>query len=521
MMRLKGYICIGFVCFFYWTLDSIWSYVSFGYNLKKMIFSEPVSHFDTFFLKVSPYQMVSRLMVVSLFIVLGSIIIEFIIKKQTAERERKDSRETLLKILNSIDATIYVSDIRSHEILFMNQFMIDRFGGDFSGHICHEAFRNSSKICDNCPVDRILDKSGNPKGVVTWENKNETTRSWYLNYDRAIRWIDGRVVHLQIATDITQLKELQEKQTRAEVQLRQAQKMESVGRLAGGVAHDYNNISGIIIGYAELALEKVEADDPVHNDLMEILKAANRSADITRQLLAFARQQTTAPKVLNLNDNIESMLKMLGRLIGEDIDLAWHPEPKIWPVKIDPSQIDQIMANLCVNARDAILNVGKVTIETHNIIINEQYCADNKGFIPGEYVLLAVSDDGMGMPPETLDKIFEPFFTTKGIGKGTGLGLATVYGIVKQNNGFINVYSEPDTGTTFKIYLPRYEIVGQSIPVKKVPVSPDVRGTRNNTAGGRRTRHFKYDPNHAQRAGVSRTHCHGTRKSRRYGHGIQ
>lgn len=455
MMRLKGYISIGFVCFFYWILDSIWSYLSFEYNLKKMIFSEPVSYLDTFLLKVSPYQIVSRLSVELLFVVLGIIIIEFMIKKQAAEKQRKESHDTLLTILNSIDVTIYVSDMHSHEVLFMNRFMIDSFGSNFSGCICYEVFSNSSKACDQCPCERLLDSSGNPKGIVIWEGRNPVTKSWYIHYDRAIRWIDGRIVHLQVATDITQLKALQEKNVKAEDQLRQAQKMESVGRLAGGVAHDYNNISSIIIGYSELALEKIGQGDPLHDDLIEIYTAAKRSTEITRQLLAFARRQTIAPKVLDLNDTIESMLKILRRLIGEDIDLRWLPGAEVWPIKIDPSQVNQILANLVVNARDAIADVGKLTIETKNVGFDEAYCDNHAGFIAGEYVLLTVSDDGSGMPPETLNKIFEPFFTTKEIGKGTGLGLSTVYGIVKQNDGFINVYSEPEKGTTFKIYLPR------------------------------------------------------------------
>ena len=458
MTRLKGYIWIGWVCLFYWMLDSVWSYLSFEMNLKKMIFSEPVSWLDTFLLKVPPYQIVSRLMVVFLFIVLGSIIVEFIRKKQAAEQERKASHDTLLMILNSIDATIYVSDIESHEILFMNRFMIDSFGGNFSGQPCYEVLQNSSKVCDHCPCEKLVDESGSPKGVVSWENKNPVNQSWYANYDRAIKWIDGRIVHLQVATDITQLKKLQEKNVKAENQLRQAQKMESVGRLAGGVAHDYNNISAIIMGYSELALEKLEPSDSLYDDLQEILSAAQRSADITRQLLAFARQQTTAPKVIDLNDNIESMLKMLKRLIGEDIELAWKPRSQIGAVKVDPSQVDQIMVNLCVNARDAISDVGKISIETSNIVFDEEYCADHAGFVPGEYVSLAVSDDGVGMAPEIIDKVFEPFFTTKGVSKGTGLGLATVYGIVKQNNGFINVYSEQEKGTTIKIFLPRYAV---------------------------------------------------------------
>ncbi|MBN1827937.1 MAG: response regulator [Deltaproteobacteria bacterium] len=260
----------------------------------------------------------------------------------------------------------------------------------------------------------------------------------------------GRFVnYVAVKRDITEHLQL-------EAQLFQAQKMESVGRLAGGVAHDYNNMLSIIIGYSELAIEKVDPSDSLYNNLEEILTAAKRSANITRQLLAFARQQTVAPKVLDLNEIVESMLKMLRRLIGEDIDLAWLPGAKIWPVKVDPTQVDQILANLCVNARDAIKDVGKVTIETKNISLDEEYCADHAGFIPGDYVLLAVSDDGSGMEADILDKVFEPYFTTKGLGQGTGLGLATVYGIIKQNNGFINIYSELGKGTTNKVYLPRH-----------------------------------------------------------------
>ena len=238
-----------------------------------------------------------------------------------------------------------------------------------------------------------------------------------------------------------------------ESQFLQAQKMESVGRLAGGVAHDFNNMLSVIIGYAQMAMTKVDANDSLHSALEEILEAANRSASLTRQLLAFARKQTITPVVFDLNDTVESMVKMLERMIGEDIDLLWQPGQTLWPIKMDPSQLDQVLANLCINARDAITGVGKITIETGHETFDAAYCADHHGFIPGDFVLLAVSDDGCGMDSETLAKIFEPFFTTKGMNHGTGLGLAMVYGIVKQNNGFINVYSEPGNGTTIKIYL--------------------------------------------------------------------
>lgn len=251
-------------------------------------------------------------------------------------------------------------------------------------------------------------------------------------------------------TDLTEQKVLQE-------QLGQAQKMESVGRLAGGIAHDFNNMLGVILGYAQLALKKETVTPPLRVQLEQIQMAAERSADIVRQLLAFARKQTVAPKVLDLNETVASMLKMLSRLIGEDIDLAWLPGEELWPVRMDAGQIDQILVNLCVNARDSISSIGRITIETCNNYCDAGFCDMHAGCIPGDYVLLTVSDDGCGMDKETSAKIFEPFFTTKGVGQGTGLGLATVYGIVKQNDGYIDVNTEPGQGTSFKIYLPRHK----------------------------------------------------------------
>ncbi|MCU0588854.1 MAG: transporter substrate-binding domain-containing protein [Syntrophobacteraceae bacterium] len=269
---------------------------------------------------------------------------------------------------------------------------------------------------------------------------------------------EGRIFcTMAFLEDISERKLAEEEREKLQRQMIQAQKMESVGRLAGGVAHDYNNMLCVIIGNAELAMEKVAPGGALHGDLGEILKAAGRSRDITKQLLAFARRQTIAPVVLDLNGTVEGMLKMLRRLIGEDIDLIWAPKAGLWRVRMDPAQLDQILANLCVNARDAIEGVGRITIETGNAFLDEAYCAVRPGFVPGDFVMLAVGDDGCGMDGETVSRIFEPFFTTKGIDEGTGLGLATVYGIVKQNNGFIDVESEPGKGSTFRIYLPRLE----------------------------------------------------------------
>jgi PAS domain S-box-containing protein len=273
-----------------------------------------------------------------------------------------------------------------------------------------------------------------------------------------VRNVEGDPMYfISHVVDITERKRAEQEREKLEAQFRQAQKMEAVGRLSGGVAHDFNNMLGVILGFTDLAITKLAADDPIRMYLEEVRTAAQRSADITRQLLAFARKQIIAPEVLDLNDTIANMLKMLRRLIGEDIDLLWKPAKDLWPVKMDPAQIDQLLANLVVNARDAIEGVGKITIETGKAEFDAHYCETHDGSIPGRHVMLAVGDDGCGMDKETLAKIFEPFFTTKEVGKGTGLGLATVYGIVKQNNGFIDVHSEPGKGTTFKIYLPRQE----------------------------------------------------------------
>ena len=242
---------------------------------------------------------------------------------------------------------------------------------------------------------------------------------------------------------------------RLEEQLRQAQKMESIGQLAGGVAHDFNNMLGVILGRLEMAMAGLEPAHPVRHHLNDVQQAAERSTELTRQLLTFARKQAITPKVLDLNETIAAMLKILQRLIGERIELSWRPGNNLWPVLIDPTQIDQILANLCVNARDAIKGVGTITIATGNISVDEHDQCGQHGLKPEGYVRLSVSDDGCGMDQETIAHIFEPFFTTKEIGLGTGLGLATIYGIVNQNKGHIDVQSTPGQGSTFTVILPK------------------------------------------------------------------
>ncbi len=373
-----------------------------------------------------------------------------ITERKRAETELIQSKQFIDSVINGIADPIFVKDEKHCWIMVNDAFcrIVGRNRDELLGKSDHDLF--PEKEADVFwEQDQLVLSSG--KQEVNEENLKvgEQTRIISTSKSSFNNPITGNRNIVGIIRDITDAKHIEE-------QLQQAQKMESVGRLAGGVAHDFNNMLSVIIGYSQSALEMVSPDDPLHEDISEILKAGNRSAEITRQLLAFARKQIANPREVDLNVNIEGMLKMLRRLIGEDIELAWRPGANLWQVKIDPSQIDQIMANLCVNARDALPNVGKITIETNNTGFDDEYCADHAECIPGDYVMLAVSDNGNGMSSEVLDKIFEPFFTTKSFHKGTGLGLSTVYGIVKQNNGFISVYSEVEKGTTFKIYLPRH-----------------------------------------------------------------
>lgn len=269
-----------------------------------------------------------------------------------------------------------------------------------------------------------------------------------LDYDTAL---------VKFITDLAEKALLQREERKErkklEARLMQSQKMESIGRLAGGIAHDFNNMIGVIMGQAELSMLKLKPDSQLYGELKNIYKAADHSANLTRQLLAFARKQTIQPKVIDLAGTIGMMLKMLQRLVGEKIELKFLPGQNIWPIRVDPAQIDQLLLNLCINARDAISDNGVITIELNNCEV-EPYFNEMEDQLPGDYVKISVSDTGCGMDESIRSKVFEPFYTTKESGQGTGLGLATVDGITKQNKGFATVYSEPGTGSTFNIYLP-------------------------------------------------------------------
>ena len=275
---------------------------------------------------------------------------------------------------------------------------------------------------------------------------------------------------LGIGRDVTERVQLEQ-------QLRQAQKMEAVGRLAGGIAHDFNNILTAITGYSDLLLDDLSASDPRRQDVDEVRKAAERAAGLTRQLLAFSRQQVLQPKVIDVNALVGELEKMLGRLLGEDVSLSTRLDQAVGRVKVDAGQLEQVLMNLAVNARDAMPQGGKLTIETVNIDLDERYAADHYPARPGPYVMIAVTDTGIGMSEETQAHMFEPFFTTKEKGKGTGLGLATVYGIIKQSGGFIWVYSELGHGSSFKIYLPRVEQAGEQASAAAPASTKAPRGT--------------------------------------------
>ncbi len=320
-------------------------------------------------------------------------------------------------------------------------------------------------------VRRFLDESAQLRQTPNaWHHRTKSGRM--IDVEVAVHEIefDGQKAQLAVLMDITGRRQLED-------QLRQAQKMEAVGMLAGGVAHDFNNLLTIITGYSQLILNNLSQHDSNRHSAEQILKAGERAAALTKQLLAFSRRQVLQPKVLDVNKLVSSLGAMLQRLIGEDIDLRLVLRPELGRVSADPGQLEQVLMNLVVNARDAMPKGGTLTIETANVHLDENYTGRHLAMSPGAYILLAVSDTGSGMDEATRTRLFEPFFTTKGVGKGTGLGLSTVFGIIKQSGGSVEVYTEPERGTSVKVYLPRMD----------QPVSIESEHTRKALARGSET----------------------------------
>ena len=390
--------------------------------------------------------------------VIDGIILDITSRKEAEEANRKtheelrESEARFRMFTELAPMGLIISDI-NERVLHLNRRFTDLLGYTIADMPTIEEWW---PLAYPDPVKRKIVREDWTTQVATAKLNHEEIISYEAQVsckDGSIRQIDFRAtsngeLFFVIFTDITERRRLED-------QLRMSHKMESVGRLAGGIAHDFNNMLGVIIGYSEMAIDRAKGDTELLEDLNEVLAAGKRSREVTRQLLAFARKQIINPVSVNLNELVDSMLNMLRRLLGENINLTWLPQKDLWPVKLDPAQLDQILANICINARDAISGIGSIIIETSNAVLDNAYCFEHQGFVPGEYALIAVSDNGCGMSEDALSHVFEPFFTTKGMSAGTGMGLPTVYGIVKQNNGFINVYSELSRGTSVKIYLPR------------------------------------------------------------------
>jgi len=493
-----------------------------------------------------------------------------------AEKELKISQERLVTVFNSFDALVYVADMKTYEIIFVNKHMQNIFG-NIEGKVCWQTIQiDQTGPCGFCTNNKIVDSEGVPLDPYTWEFQNTRTGRWFYAVDRAIRWVDGRTVRLEVATDITERKKAGEALRKSEEQYRglfeeskdvvfistpegrfidlnqagvelfgysskeelfkaaierdlyvhlgyrkelmkildeqgyvkdyellmknkngdvliiletatafrdgegrvasyrgilrdithqrkleqhlmQSQKIEAIGQLAGGIAHDFNNMLTAIIGYGSLLNTRLGKDSELRPFVDQILSSAGKSANLTRQLLAFSRKQEIAPKETDLNELIKGMEKLSLRLIGEDIEFKIQLADKALTVMVDPGQIEQVLMNLSTNARDAMPDGGLLSVCTDTVELDAHYVKGHDMEKPGMYALISVADTGKGMDEKTQQKIFEPFFTTKEVGKGTGLGLSIVYGIIKQHGGNITVYSEPGKGTTFRIYLPLIE----------------------------------------------------------------
>jgi two-component system, cell cycle sensor histidine kinase and response regulator CckA len=399
---------------------------------------------------IPPYSLIPTLdgaLQLGVFVLIGLVINWLTNARMESEKSRRRSEERYRLLFESNPLAMWVYDTETLEFLEVNNAAMRQYG--FS----REEFL-SMTIKDIRPPEEVpalmddLSRISSPLGdSKAWRHRKKDGSDMDVEITAHSFDFSGRPARLVLATDVTERRTL-------EAQLRQSQKMEAIGLLAGGVAHDFNNLLTAITGYSELALRRLRSHDPSRHDVEEILKAGERAAALTSQLLAFSRKQVLQPRIIDFNSIVSEMEKMLRRLIGEDVVFRTVLDPELGSTRADPGQLEQVLMNLVINARDAMTRGGKLTIETRNVYLDEDYAKMHIAVVPGPYVMLAVSDTGVGMNEQTSARIFEPFFSTKEPGKGTGLGLSTIYGIVKQSGGNIWVYSEPGKGTTFKIYFP-------------------------------------------------------------------
>ncbi len=387
-----------------------------------------------------------------------------IIRRKQSERKLRLSHERFVTVLDSLDASVYVADMDTYEILFMNKFMKESFGRDMTGETCWEVFRGKTGACQDCTNDQLTDENGKPTGVCVWQGKNPITGKIYIHHDRAIEWSDGHLVRLEIATDITDMKNM-------EAQLIQTHKMEAIGTLAGGIAHDFNNILGAIFGYTELALMETVPGSDVHKKLKEVFKAGERARNLVKQILNFSRQADSELMPLQLTPVIKEVIKFIRASLPTSIEI--RPELKSDPTMLaDINQIHQVIMNLCTNAAHAMQDRGGILeIRLESVELDSEFTARHSGLQPGVHVKLTVSDTGAGISSDLMDRIFDPFFTTKGKGEGTGMGLSLVHGIVESHRGAITVYSKPGKGSVFTIFFPAIERRGaqDTRPEKALP----------------------------------------------------